>query len=104
MSRVEGNENEYGPEASMSAYQIGSVSEMLHPDFQALLTYAEGALDQETCSRIARHLLICGGCSVELERIEMDLLPEMERPITIKERLRWMPVRLIGRIRTASSN
>jgi len=84
---------------SRPARRIAKASEMQHPDFYALLSFAEGALDREARRRIAAHVLICQTCSAELEDIEMEVLPEMERPISVTERLSWLAARLVGRVR-----
>lgn len=71
----------------------GSVA---HPDFYALLSYAEGVLGREERQYVAAHLLTCMVCVGELEQIETVILPEMERPINAKERLKNMLRQLIS--------
>ena len=97
-----GNNQEHKPEQSWPARRIARTSEMHHPDFHALLAYAEDTLDRETRKRIAGHILICERCSAEFERVEMEILPVMEHPINLVEHLRQMPTRLVGRILKAS--
>jgi hypothetical protein len=84
--------------------RIAKASEMQHPAFQALLSYAEDALDREARKRIAAHVLICESCSAELEHIETNILPEMERPISVMERLSWLAARLVGQLRGAQTS
>jgi hypothetical protein len=88
-------------EQSSPRYRIAAASEMQHPDFHALLSYAEDGLDREARKLIAAHVLICCSCSAELEHIETEVLPEMDRPISLSERLSWLAARLVGRIRGA---
>lgn len=103
MSRFEDEDVEQMPVLSRAARHITDASEMLHPDFHALLTYAQGSLDRESCKCIAGHVLVCESCSTELEQLEMEILPLMERPISREERLRWLAARLARRIRKAGS-
>jgi hypothetical protein len=74
---------------------------MEHPDFYALLSFAEDALKVESRRQIAKHILICERCSAELRYIEEDIVPEMERPADVMERLSWLVARLVRRAQVA---
>jgi hypothetical protein len=82
--------------------QIVRMNEALHPDFHMLLTYAEGALDQDTRRQLGRHVLICEPCLADLEHIETEIVPKLERPIGIAERGQWLTARIAGRLNKAS--
>jgi len=96
------NHGEEQPRQAPPRRRIAKASEMRHPAFQALLSYAEDALDREARKRIAAHVLICHSCLAELEHIETEVLPEMNRPVSLWERLRWQAARLAGRLRETS--
>jgi tetratricopeptide (TPR) repeat protein len=93
------DKDEKQPEPPQPTRLSMKASEMQHPDSHALLSFAEDTLDREARGRIAAHTLICESCSAELEHIETETLPEMERPISVMERLSWLAARLVGRVR-----
>jgi cell division protein FtsB len=102
VSRLEDDQSRRKIEQVGRARQTVKVSEMSHPDFHVLLTYAEGDLNQVARKYIAGHILVCEHCSSELEHIEMEILPEKEHPTSIVERGRWLAARVAGRLDKAS--
>lgn len=84
--------------------QIVKVSEMRHPDFHMLLSFAEDDLEQDVRQHLARHILMCDSCSAQLEHIGIEIITEIERPIRIAERGRWSAARVAGRIHKASDS
>lgn len=92
---VGGNDNQNEKEPSHALRCAAMMSNTMHPDFYALLSYAEDVLDREARKRIATHILVCMRCADELRQIEMVILPEVEEPISVMERLSLTALRLV---------
>lgn len=82
-------------ERIQSTARITEAEKLVHPDFSLLLEFAEDGLEREVRKRIALHLTLCESCSAEEEFIETEILPEMERPITVTERLRVLATEVV---------
>jgi hypothetical protein len=102
VSRFEDDRGERKMKQTRHVLPVVNASEVFHPDFHILLTYAEGGLQRDVRWRIAGHILICEHCSAELEQMETKMIPEMERPISTAEWGRWVTGRVAGRLKKAS--
>jgi len=102
MRGFEDDDGESTPTPPRLAHPIARMDEMAHPDYQTMLTYAEGGFHRAARRRIARHLLTCAGCSAELRQLESEVIPQAGRPFGIATRARWLVARATGRLRSAS--
>lgn len=98
--RDDGNGGRNDPDEEQLLDQKTEADEMRHPDFHALLCYAEDALDKQARQHIAAHVLFCEGCAAELAEIELEILPEMRRSVSLQERLTALAAKLVGRFKS----
>lgn len=85
-----------------SRHKMAEVNNAPHPDFHALLCYAEDMLNQSERKRIAAHVLTCQSCTVELQEIEFEIIPETQRPVSLKERLSLLAAKLLHRFKSTN--
>lgn len=102
VSRFDDDKGERKIKQARHALPVVKASEVPHPDFHVLLTYAEGDLGRDVQKRVAGHILVCEHCSAELEQIETEIIPEMERPVGTGEWGRWVTGRVARRLKKAS--